>query len=86
MEISKVYIFLGNLIYPCQAAMALWGAWCTILVFRRVRKMLFKSEDAQVEFLTRLEEPLARHDFQAAAEECENDRRVIVNNSVPRDP
>jgi biopolymer transport protein ExbB/TolQ len=77
MELSEVYIFVGNLIYPCQAAVALWGAWCAILVYRRVKKMQFKSEDAQVEFLGLLEEPLLRHNFPAVTEACENDRRVI---------
>jgi biopolymer transport protein ExbB/TolQ len=77
MEISQVYIFLGNLIYPCQAAMALWGAWCAILVYRRVKKMQFRSEDAQAEFLGQLEEPLLRQDFQTVTEACEGDGRVI---------
>jgi biopolymer transport protein ExbB/TolQ len=77
MELYDVYIFVGNCIYPCQGLLALWGAWCAILVYRRVKKMQFKTEEAQTEFLGQLEEPLLRHDFQTVIEACEQDPRVV---------
>lgn len=77
MELSEVYIFLGNMIYPCQAVLALWGAWCSILVYRRVKKMQFRNEETQAAFLEQLEEPLLQHDFQTVAEYCEQDPRAV---------
>jgi biopolymer transport protein ExbB/TolQ len=77
MELSEVYIFVGNMIYPCQAAVAIWGAWCAVLVYRRVKAMQFRSEDAQTEFMSQLDEPLVQQDFQTVVEACENDRRVM---------
>jgi biopolymer transport protein ExbB/TolQ len=77
MDMGQVYTIAGNAIYPVMAVLALWGAWCAVLVYRRVAKMQFRSEDAQAEFLGQLEEPLLRHEFPAVAEACENDSRAI---------
>ncbi len=77
MDMGQVYTIAGNSIYPVMAILALWGAWCAVLVYRRVARMQFRSEDVQAEFLEHLEEPLLKHDFDAVTEACEHDPRAL---------
>jgi len=77
MDMGQVYTIAGNSIYPVMAILALWGAWCAVLVYRRVGRMQFRSEDEQAEFLGLLEEPLLQHDFNTITEACEDDPRAL---------
>ena len=55
---------------------ALWGAFCVVMVWSRVRQKQFKSEAMQTLFLEAVEEPLSKGDYDAAAEVCDGDRRA----------
>lgn len=74
---DQVLTIAGNSTYFVLAALALWGAWSAVMVWRRVAQMRFRSEDDQMEFLGHLEEPLLRGDFDTVAEYCEHDPRAI---------
>ncbi len=63
--------------YGALALVALWGAFCSILVWRRVAQVRFRNEEEQAEFLQRVEESLAGGDFDSAAQLCEDDDRAI---------
>jgi biopolymer transport protein ExbB/TolQ len=63
--------------YSAQAFFALWGAFCVILVLRRVAQIRFRSEEEQDEFLDDLDASLAEGDFQKAADTCDVDQRVM---------
>ena len=74
---DQVLNIAGNATYFVLGALALWGAWSAVMVWRRVAQMRFRSEEDQTEFLGHLEEPLLRGDFETVAEYCEHDPRAI---------
>lgn len=77
MDYEGLVTYVGNATYGAQAIVALWGAYCVVMVWRRVAQKRFRSEDTQIEFLTMVEEPLERGDFDAASEVCEGDVRAV---------
>jgi biopolymer transport protein ExbB/TolQ len=48
------------------------------MVWMRVARQRFRTEEAQSEFLNQLEEPLNHGDFSAAAEMCDGDPRAVA--------
>ena len=75
MEVLFTYI--GYLVYVVLAVLALWGAYCVIMVWRRVAQTRFSHEHEQEEFLTELEQSLEAQNFNAAADLCDGDRRAM---------
>ena len=61
-----VYTSIGNLMYFALAAIAIWGAFCVVMVWYRVREKRFRNEDAQAEFLDALDDSMLRGDFETA--------------------
>lgn len=74
---ETVFTIVGYIIYTVLALIALWGAYCVVMVWTRVGQQRFRSEEHQAEFLEALEEPLSRGDFEAAMLFCEGDRRAV---------
>lgn len=74
---SALMGYLANLIYFVLAAIALWGAFCVVLVWNRVARQRFKNEDQQNEFLNEVETALANKDFDGANSACEGDPRAL---------
>lgn len=72
-----VFDLAGNIIYLVMFLIALWGGFCVVMVAARVRQKQFQSEEQQSLFLAAVEEPLARGDFDAAAQICDGDRRAM---------
>lgn len=64
-------------IYIFMAVIALWGAYCSFMAWARVKQKRFRSEDAQLEFLQAVADPLSRGDFDSAAMVCEGDPRAM---------
>ena len=77
MDITPITSILGIVIYVALGLIALWGAFCVIIVWRRVKQTRFRSEDEQADFLDKLDEQLAGGDFDAAAEHCAGDARAM---------
>lgn len=77
MSFQTVIVWMGNACYGGLALVALWGAFCSILVWRRVAQVRFRTEEEQAGFLQQVEETLAAGDFDAAARLCENDDRAV---------
>jgi len=73
----NVFAVLGQLMYVALALTAIWGAFCVVMVWNRVREKRFRNEDQQAEFLDALEEPVLRGDFDAAGEMLEMDKRAM---------
>ena len=63
---ETVFSIAGNLIYLLLATVALWGAFCVIVVWRRVAQVRFRNEEEQDEFLDLIDEELQKADFDAA--------------------
>ncbi len=78
IDISGLTSFVATFIYLMLAAIALWGAFCVVMVWMRVARQRFRSEDAQTQFLDELEEPLSRGDFAAAVQLCDGDPRAVA--------
>jgi biopolymer transport protein ExbB/TolQ len=74
---ESVTYFIGQLIYVVLAVLALWGAFCVIVVWRRVGQTRFRNEEEQEEFLDVLDEKLVAGDFEAATELCDQDDRAM---------
>ena len=74
---ETLFLAAGYAIYALLAGLALWGAYCVLMVWKRVSNTRFASEAEQDEFLNELEETLAARNFNAATELCEDDRRAM---------
>ena len=72
-----LFTYLGNFVYVVLAALALWGAYCVVMVWRRVGSTRFSDELEQDEFMEELEQSIQANNLQAAAELCEDDRRAM---------
>ena len=72
-----LFTYLGNFVYVVLAALALWGAYCVVMVWRRVGTTRFSDEFEQDEFMEELEESIKANDMGAATELCEDDRRAM---------
>lgn len=73
---EQIFTYLGYVIYLVMALIALWGAFCVVMVAARVRQKQFINEDQQTAFLEALEEPLAKGEYNTAIEVCDGDRRA----------
>ena len=73
--------WVNNSVYLFQAIVALYGVYCAVVVWSRVAQKRFPSYDSQSQFLDALEVPLARGDFDQAAQLCEGDRRAVCQLS-----
>lgn len=69
---------LNDSIYWLQGALAIWGLYCLIMVWRRVRQTSFDSEDEQEEFLSEFHQAIASKNFDGATELCEDDGRALA--------
>ncbi len=77
MSASEIYNLVGNLTYLFLAMTALWGAYCTVMIWSRINQKRFRSEDLQDEFLSEVERPLAEGRFDEAYSVCEGDVRAV---------
>ena len=74
---QTIYDWIGLADYIALATVALFGAFCCVLVWSRVGQKWFKSEDAQDEFLDSIEPDLLAGNFDAVEELCEGDQRAV---------
>lgn len=72
-----VYKYVGLAVYVALALVAVWGAFCVIIVWRRVAQTRFRSENEQDAFLDEVDERLRSGDFQSVAEFCDRDERAM---------
>jgi len=72
-----MFQILGYIIYVCLFLIALWGAFCVVMVWARVKQKRFDSEETQNLFMEAIEEPLSQGNYDVAAEICEDDRRAL---------
>ncbi|NQT40136.1 MAG: MotA/TolQ/ExbB proton channel family protein [Planctomycetes bacterium] len=77
MDIGPITEYAAWLLYAALAAIALWGAFCVIIVWRRVGQTRFRNEDEQSEFLDKVEDVLAAGDFEGTVQMCDGDPRAM---------
>lgn len=68
---------LGYFTYLVLLLIALWGAFCVVIVWIRVKQKRFDSEEQQGLFLEAVEEPLSKGDYETASDVCQADRRAM---------
>ena len=76
-DISSMTTTVGNLIYLLLAAIALWGAYCVLIVWRRIGQLNFKQESHQFDFLTAMRQLYLAGNMDAIKSECEGDKRAV---------
>ena len=78
MNMNTFMDIVNNSVYFVQAVVAIYGTYCAVVVFTRIKQKRFKTFEGQSQFLDVLEEPLSKGDFESAQEICEGDRRAVV--------
>ncbi len=72
-----LFQIVGLMVYIALGLLALWGAFCAVLVWRRVGQVRFADEEDQDEFIAELDTHLAPKDFEGAQALCQDDRRAL---------
>lgn len=76
VDISGVTQIIGYVIYVLLALIAIWGGFCVAMVWMRVGRQRFATEDEQSEFLDQLDASLLKRDFDTASALCAEDQRA----------
>ena len=76
-DISLMTEVVGNLTYLALAAIALWGAYCVLTVWRRIGQLNFKRESQQYDFLAAMHQCYIAGDVDAIRNECHGDKRAV---------
>ena len=74
---QTIYDWIGLADYCALAAVALFGAYCCVLVWNRVGQKWFKTEEEQDAFLDSLEPDLLSGNFDKVEAACEGDQRAV---------
>lgn len=75
--LNTIWDWIGLADYIALAAVALYGAYCCVLIWSRVGQKWFKTEDEQDDFMATLEPDLRAGNFDAVETACEGDQRAI---------
>ena len=77
LDISSTTEIVGYLTYLALAAIALWGAYCVFIVWRRIGQLNFKKESQQYDFLAAMHQCYLAGDIEAIRDECRGDQRAV---------
>jgi biopolymer transport protein ExbB/TolQ len=77
MNINQLAGWLDDFCYVFLAVNFLWGAYCVILTLARIRRLRFRSQEAQTEFVGILQQHIQRGDVEGATRICEADPRAL---------
>ncbi|MCR9120273.1 MAG: MotA/TolQ/ExbB proton channel family protein, partial [bacterium] len=76
-EAPNIFDIFSFMMYGVLALVALWGAYCAVMVWRRVATARFRSEQQQEAFLDEVESRLKAKDFAGVEGICQGDRRAM---------
>jgi len=76
-DFAPIADYLGAADYLGLAFVAVWGAYCCVLLWRRISQLLFSSEDEQDAFLDEVQQLLAQNKIDELVELCDGDPRVL---------
>lgn len=74
---QTIWDWIGLACYISLALVALFGAFCCVLVWTRIGQKWFRTEDEQDAFLDSIEADLMSGNFAAVEDVCESDPRAI---------
>jgi biopolymer transport protein ExbB/TolQ len=76
MNVNHLASMLGDACYVFLALNGLWGLYCFILLWRRLRQLCFRSPRESAQFVDDLQEQLIA-DSDVALQMCEDDERAL---------
>ncbi len=76
-DFTPVADYVGAIDYLFLLAVAIWGAYCCVILWRRMAQLQFSSEDEQDAFLEETERLLDQSKSSELIELCEGDFRCI---------
>ncbi len=68
---------IANLLYLVLLAVAIWGAFCVIMVWMRVAQKRFRTEDEQDALLDTIEPLVIKGDYTEVENQLEGDLRAV---------
>ncbi len=71
MDINALASAAGDACYGFLTLNFLWGLYCAILLWRRIRQLRFRNDYMQNAFLDEVRQCLDRRDLKGATEACE---------------
>lgn len=77
MQFELLFLIIGYTVYFGLAAIALWGAFNLILVWRRVVTTRFRDEEELDAFIEAIDEPISGKRYDEAISLCGEDRRAM---------
>jgi biopolymer transport protein ExbB len=77
MDVNSLAKMLGDACYGFLVLNALWGAYCVIVVWRRLAQLRFRTEQKQAEFLADVDERLDAGDVEGAVAMCDGEIRAL---------
>ncbi len=77
VDFTPIADYVGLADYLALFLIALWGAYCCVLLWRRISQIQFSSEDEQEAFLDEVQRLLAQNKIDELAELCDGDPRVL---------
>lgn len=77
MPLNTIYDWVGLADYLALAAVAIFGAYCCVLVWSRVGQKWFKTEEEQDAYMDSIEADLRQGNFDSVLQAIEGDQRAI---------
>lgn len=72
-----IWTILSDSFYVALALVAIWGLFCIVVVWSRVKAKRFKTEAEQEAFLEQIEGAVAAGKFDIAMQACADDTRAL---------
>lgn len=73
----SLFNIIADATYGALAAVALWGLYCIVVIWNRVKQKRFRSEADQDAFMEDIEQMLNAGDFDGVTEYCDGDTRAL---------
>ena len=74
MDTSGILTAAGNAIYSALALVALYGAFCVVLLVRRIAQKRFASKSSSEQFMEEVRDNMKKKNFDGVVELCDSPR------------
>lgn len=82
MDLSQLMSVIATTIYLALGAVAIWGAFCVILLWRSIEKKRFRSIENEDLFFSKLKEQLVEERYEDSLNLCNSP--IYWSRAVPR--
>lgn len=77
MNVNELAKWLGDACYGFLALNFLFGLYCVILIWRRIRQLRFRNHESEKAFVDELQGYLQAGDYESATKLCDYDYRAL---------